>query len=774
MRFALIILFIFLTVQASAQPKQVKNAGDLKAAVAAAKPGDILLLTGTEWKDADLIIEGKGTRQKPVVIMPETPGLILSGNSSLKISGEFLVVKGLHFKNGFTRNGDVITFRTSSEKLANNCRLTETVIERFSKPNRFDNDNWIVLWGKNNRVDHCTFVNKLNLGPTLVVELNDERSQQNYHNIDSNYFKGRDRFGSNGGETIRVGVSKYSLTPSKTNIRYNYFERCNGEVEVVSVKSGENHISFNTFFECEGSLVLRHGNKNTVEGNLFLGNNKLFTGGIRVINPGHNVFNNVLKDLKGDSFRSALAVMNGVPNSLINRYHQVKDADIHHNTFINCNNIDFGTGKDAERTAVPENVKFRNNLVVNSGDTLYTNHNLPSGISFSSNAVNGFYSKKLPAGFKQVKVKNRNIKRLSLPDPVSGAGAIVSKLPLIKQEDTGAKWYKAETRAATSKHKRVELARAESLKLAAIAEAASNGDTIILMESGLYSVTREIIINKALVIMAMAGLREKPVLINNTDNPFPAFITIENGGSLKIQGIAFSGAHQNYADVSAGIRSSVKPMNRHYSLIIDGCEFFNFNESSFSAFKANKSTYADSVVVRNCVFRNISGTALDLSSEKDDKGIYNAEYVRIENSLFNGILGSALNLYRGGNDESTLGPFLTINHCTFYEVDNKSQGSVLKLLGVQYARINNCIFSFAGQGGSVIQFHENTWDDLKVDYCNLYKSGKITSFHGKVSGAHIYNLNPEFVNPSKHEFKLKADSVLADKSSVFGPLGANL
>jgi len=373
-----------------------------------------------------------------------------------------------------------------------------------------------------------------------------------------------------------------------------------------------------------------------------------------------------------------------------------------------------------------------------------------------------------------VKVENRNVKGLSLPEPVSGAGATVSKLPLIKQEDAGAKWYKIDKRVSLLKPKRVELLRLESINLPEIAEAASSGDTIILKETGLYPLNRDIIINKTLVIMAEAGLREKPVLINNTENPFPAFITIENGGLLKIQGIAFSGSHQNFADVSAGIRSSVKPMNQHYSLIIDRCEFYNFNESSFSAFKASKGTYADSVVVRNSVFRNISGTALDFSSEKDDKGIYNAEYVRIENSLFNGILGSALNLYRGGNDESTLGPFLTINHCTFNEVDNKSQGSVLKLLGVQYARINNCIFSFSGQGGSVIQFHENIWDDLKVDYCNFYQSGKITSFQGKVSGCHIFNAQPEYVNPSKSNFKLRTDSILANKSSASGPLGAHL
>src|SRR5690606_32050403 len=213
--------------------------------------------------------------------------VIISGESTLKIAGEHLIIKGLHFKNGYTPDKDLIVFRLNNDNLANNCRLTETVIEDFSHPNRFKSENWIVLWGKNNRVDHCTFVDKLTAGPVLIAELNDERSQQNYHSVDHNYFKGRQRFGSNGGETIRIGVSRYSLTPSRTQIVDNYFERCNGEVEIVSIKSGENNISRNTFFECEGGLVLRHGSNNIVNANLFLGNNKPFTGGVRIVNPGH-------------------------------------------------------------------------------------------------------------------------------------------------------------------------------------------------------------------------------------------------------------------------------------------------------------------------------------------------------------------------------------------------------------------------------------------------------------------------------------------------------
>src|SRR5690606_5082958 len=149
----------------------------------------------------------------------------------------------------------------------------------------------------------------------------------------------------------------------------------------------------------------------------------------------------------------------------------------------------------------------------------------------------------------------------------------------------------------------------------------------------------ELRIGSNVAVIGAAGPEGKPLLVNKTNAVLPAFFTIENGGALCIQNISFNGSLEGFGDVKAGIRSSSAPMNRSYKLIIDGCEFYNFNESTFSGFSASKGTYADELIVRNSLFRNISSNAIDLSSEKDDKGIYNAENVTIENCLFRNILG---------------------------------------------------------------------------------------------------------------------------------------
>lgn len=721
----------------------VHNPEELRKTVLKAKPGDTIVLKNGAWKDAALILNGKGTAKNPIVIRPETPGeVVLTGNSYLQLAGEYLQVMNLHFKDGFTPNRAVISFKTDHKNLANHCRVTGLVIENYSQPQRLKGDTWVILYGKHNRIDHATFVDKLNSGPVIIVELDDERSQANYHRIDSNYFKGRKRFGSNGAETIRVGVSRYSLTPSRTSINHNYFERCNGEVEIISIKSGENKVSYNTFYESEGGLVLRHGSNNLVEGNFFNGNNKLFTGGVRIINPGHKVLNNVFYQLKGTQFRAPLSIMNGVPNSLINRYYQVKDVIVEKNTFIDCTNLLFGAGKDAERTLSPQNVVFKNNLFFSKDSTIYENLNDDNGLKFVDNALSAENIGDLPAGFKKTKVKHLRLKGFELPYD-SGYGADLKQISFIEAKNTGASWFHPVVKTAARKGRSFKVSAAQSENFKSYIQQALSGDTIILTDTGYYKMKESIQINKTLMIMAAKNLTKRPILLNATFSSMPAFFIVENGGRLSVENIAFKGTFESFSGVDAGIKSTELPMNRPYYLNVNGCEFYDFNESTQSGIAGSKGTLADSLLVSNSIFHHLSGTGINLASEKDDKGIYNAEIVSITNCVFTNLLGSAINIYRGGNDESTLGPFVTINYCSFNEVENREQGAAIKLIGVQQAKVTNSGFSKCGQGGRSIQFQEYRTDNILVDYCNFYKSGKIESFYNKVAGQHVYTEEPE-------------------------------
>ena len=81
-----------------------------------------------------------------------------------------------------------------------------------------------------------------------------------------------------------------------------------------------------------------------------------------------------------------------------------------------------------------------------------------------------------------------------------------------------------------------------------------------------------------------------------------AFISLENGGSLKLSGINFLGTSEA-AVAECAIRTSRSPMVEHYQLFVDNCAFVDFNDGGKSVFKAHFGTYADTIQFSNCLFK---------------------------------------------------------------------------------------------------------------------------------------------------------------------------
>ena len=328
-----------------------------------AAPGDTLVVKDGTYSDVILKWEGHATAENPVVVKPQTPGgVVVTGASALKIYGEGLTVEGFHFDKCTASRGTIIEFR-NGDRLARGCRLTGTVVSDCNPARRDISYSYVHLYGRNNRVDHCSFTGKKNLGVTLIVMLSHPECDENFHQIDHNWFGPRPVYGSNGAETIRIGTSQQCMQNSRTLLHDNLFEKCNGEVEVVSIKSSENHIFANAFYECEGVLALRHGDRNVAENNLFIGHGKRNTGGIRIVGEDQVVRSNTFLSLAGERFFSALALMYGVPNSLPNRYMQVQRTVVEGNVFEACKAIETDTGKDFERTLPPIDTRWENNTV---------------------------------------------------------------------------------------------------------------------------------------------------------------------------------------------------------------------------------------------------------------------------------------------------------------------------------------------------------------------------------------------------------------------------
>ena len=737
----IICLFLFATaLQANARKIVVGSTAAIIEAGIQAKPGDTLLIQKGIYNNCKLLISAKGTAIQPIVFMAQMPGSVhFTGNSYLHITGNYINVNGVVFKDGYAGKNHVWQF-SHGKDVANNSRITGSSIQSFNNPLRLDENHWLTLSGKNNRVDHCNFTNKTNLGVLVAVLLDDDRSRINNHSIDSNYFGIRKPLGSNAGEMIRVGVSQHCTFYSNTNIKNNFFEYCDGETEIVSIKSCGNKVVGNVFKECQGAVVLRHGNDNTVEGNLFYGNDKEGTGGVRVINEGNWIINNFMSHCKGQGFRSPLAIMAGVFNSPANRYLPVRDAVIANNTFLNCSPFSISEGKDAERSVDPKNVLLLNNLFYSdkTGPLCYTVPTIDSvfatgnvfSASLTNPGVSGFNAGAITLqkwdskGFPVIGASGANNATKKILDSLNtiastrgvpvfsntiGANSLsYFKALYANAPKHGNSWESKKTSAtsgaapstttsaintsATIPTKTVTVSNAAELATAAANASATN----VILKVGSYQFEKPIIIKGNITITS------KGAAINFlTSGPIDQLFTLEQNARLNLQNVnikASAATAQHFIAVNSdgsGIHSSIR---------ISASNIENFAGSTI--IKAPKSAYLDNITIEKSIFKNNKGTFLSLKDEDDNKGYYNAEKIVVANNSFINHAGSLAVIYRGGNDESTMGPIFSFSANKI--VNCNTNEPLIGLFGVQLSTIENNIFTASNKTGNIISYTDNT------------------------------------------------------------------
>ncbi len=365
---------------------------ELEDAITSSEPGDVVVMANGTWTDVAIEFHNEGAEGDTITLRAETPGqVILTGASRLEIGGSYLKVDGLWFDQGVLRDGHIIEFRRSSSRLTTHSRLTNCTITNYNPPSYLTEYKWVSIYGSHNRVDHCHFAGKSHDGATVVVWLRDPPNDSPvWHRIDNNYFGPRPELGKNGGETIRIGTSSRSMQDANVTVEHNLFEECDGEIEIISNKTGNNVFRHNTFRRSSGTLTLRHGNEASVYGNYFLGEGKSGTGGVRIIGERHRVYNNYFQGLRGTGYRAALAVVNGVPNSPLNRYFQVKDAVVAFNTFVDVEEtFVLGAGKSSEQSLAPDGLQVANNLVVTRNGPIIEYEDTPLNITYVSNVFFG-------------------------------------------------------------------------------------------------------------------------------------------------------------------------------------------------------------------------------------------------------------------------------------------------------------------------------------------------------------------------------------------------
>jgi poly(beta-D-mannuronate) lyase len=314
------------------------------------------------------------------------------GESHFILTGaEHLILEGLNFE---STNGPAVELRGCSyvQITRNVFRLKETQRGLWIYIDGVKGDS--VRLSHHNRIDHNLFEKKSQLGNFITIEgtMRAQPQVSQYDRIDHNLFADIGPRAENVLEAIRVGAAEYSLSSGYTIVENNLFERCDGDPEYISIKSSDDTIRNNTFRECLGSLSLRHGNRNTVEGNYIIGNGRtgtfldstgktwtLGTGGVRFYGNGMRILNNYFEGLTGRRWDATFAITSGNAEygdgQPLTKHFRIQDATIAGNTLVdNLSNFEIGYDGDGFQgnwwRLPPRGMRIENNVIVGSRDTL--------------------------------------------------------------------------------------------------------------------------------------------------------------------------------------------------------------------------------------------------------------------------------------------------------------------------------------------------------------------------------------------------------------------
>lgn len=394
----LLILLAFLSqicISLSAQTF-FTDPDDLADAVNASTNGGTFIVNNGTYNDFEAAFEVVASAEHPVLIKAESVGgVILTGES------HFVFKKSAYVTlDGFVFDGEGEDTLVKLEG-CNNIRITRNVFELETS----ESIKWVFVggfWSDNtfpfeypshhNRIDHNIFQNKATPGHYITIDgsFDDTGSeevyyQSQYDTIDHNYFKNNGPRAVNEQESIRIGWSEMSMSSGFTLVQNNLFEDCDGDPEIVSVKSCDNTIRNNTFRGCYGTLSLRHGNRNIVDGNYFFGNEKpigvspagsdLYTGGIRIYGTDHLIVNNYMEGLNGTRWDAPITLTLGDAvtgeSSNLSKHFRAERVTIAFNTLVNnTHGIEIGFDNNNQYNKDLEDILITHNLITGSENSL--------------------------------------------------------------------------------------------------------------------------------------------------------------------------------------------------------------------------------------------------------------------------------------------------------------------------------------------------------------------------------------------------------------------
>jgi poly(beta-D-mannuronate) lyase len=230
-----------------------------------------------------------------------------------------------------------------------------------------------------------------------------------------------------------------------------------------------------------------------------------------------------------------------------------------------------------------------------------------------------------------------------------------------------------------------------------LATAISAGtNTKIILKAGTYTFLEPIVIKNNVTISSNGAA------VNfATSSAINNLFTLQQNAHLTIQNSSINAsavAAQHFMAVTSdgsGIHSSI-------GLTASKIQGF----TGAAIIMAPKSSYLDKITIQNSAFENNKTALLSLKDEDDNKGYYNAERIVVTNNSFTNHSGQLATIYRGGNDESTMGPIFTFSNNKM--LNCTANGALIELFGVQQSNVNNNAFTSSNIAGKTVAYTDNT------------------------------------------------------------------
>ncbi len=385
----------------------VTTAANFKTALTAMNPGDTILVMDGTYNIGGTKVTRGGTVLNPIVIKSKNLfGAQITGASYFNTSYQSYVTY-----EGFAFKVDPVSTIFKMEG-CDHVRITRNWFRMNASSDTTQTSKWITigeLWDNevctshHNRIDHNLFDGKHDQGAWMIIDGSHGivPAISQHDRIDHNIFQNNTPRVTNEKETIRVGVSDLSHKDAFTVVENNLFMDCDGDPEIVSVKSNCDTIRNNTFRRCLGTISLRQGNNSVVEGNFVFaegktaiyGGSTIGCGGVRVYGLNHKIYNNYFEGLTGYKWDAACTLTNGdVTNTStsLSSHFLPENIVFAFNTLVNNkSNIEIGFDNNASYGKAPINCILANNIVVANENPLvkYYSSTSLAGVSFSNNIM---------------------------------------------------------------------------------------------------------------------------------------------------------------------------------------------------------------------------------------------------------------------------------------------------------------------------------------------------------------------------------------------------